>query len=527
MRQFFMKQFLKKKLLFVLLITLSSGFMLSCSKEEAVSLPLEPDFWPTTYWKSSTPEAQNMDSDKLREMFAAIETSGLEVHSVLIIKNGHMVTESYLYPYTKNDPHSLNSVTKNITSALIGIAMEDGYIENVDQKIIEIFPDIHRDRNIEDFDEQKQSITVENLLTMETGLGWNDWEYLGEMTDKNQVEDILGNRMISEPGEKFHYNSGASHILSAMIHEATGKSSLEFAREKIFEPLGISGVAWRTDGDGINIGGTQLFMRPGDLAKFGYLYLNQGKWEGRQIIPEKWVSASTKAHTSESYNVDYGYQWWLIDYLDGYFGNGFGGQMLYVDPTEDLIVVFTAGTPADQDYRVFTKLIKDYILSAISEEAISGENPKAFTQLVRQIGNLASPPEPSSVDLPEIALEISNNSYEFENGEVLRFKFTEDKDEAVMSWTQQDGEKNEYSIGLDGQYRMNPNFPLYDEFSTDLALRGSWEDDRTLILDYVPIGFSTTHQWKLHFEDSGLHLEKTVLSTNRVFFDETAEVREE
>jgi CubicO group peptidase (beta-lactamase class C family) len=294
-------------------------------------------------------------------MLAAIEEQALDVHSVMVIRNGTIVTEKYFPPHEQDTKHELYSVTKSFISALVGIAIQEGYIEGVHQPVV----DLLSDWTIVNNDVSKQSMTLEHLLTMTSGLDWpesqGDAIFSHMWRSADWAEFVLGRTMLEEPGNQFNYCSGCSHVLSVIIQERTGMSTLEFAQTRLFEPLGIVGVAWDTDPNGTPIGGWGMSITPRDMAKLGYLYLNNGVWEGQQIVPVDWVSASTRSHIPVDEQLDYGYQWW-IDPGDGYVARGRFGQLIFVIPDSKVVVVFTAGVPEDAP---LLDLIHDYVIPAI------------------------------------------------------------------------------------------------------------------------------------------------------------------
>ncbi|MFX0205602.1 MAG: serine hydrolase domain-containing protein [Candidatus Hodarchaeota archaeon] len=334
------------------------------------------DYWPTTGWLNSTPEAQGMDSNKLEQMKYSIQKQNIAIDSVIIVKNGYIIFEDYFSYYTQNHLHRLYSVTKSFISALIGIAIQKGYINSIDQKIVEFFPD----KSIANLDSRKKSITLEHALTMSTGLKWDEWTY--PYTDSRNdaykmdfssdcVQYVLDREMINEPGEEFEYNSGVSHVLSAIIQRSTGKSTLDFAQEVLFNPLGIYKASWARDSQGVCFGGAGLSLCPRDMAKFGYLYLNNGIWDNTTVISKEWVETSTTSLISTYFSVNYGYQWWVFPSTEIFFASGFRGQNIMVIPRENMIVVFTASLN-DLGFDPEYELLQNYILRAIvNSSAIS------------------------------------------------------------------------------------------------------------------------------------------------------------
>jgi CubicO group peptidase (beta-lactamase class C family) len=349
----------------------------------------EPVYWPTDGWKTSTPEEQGMDSELLAEMVEIIQEENYQIDSVTIIRNGYLVTDILTLP--AGSTHIIYSCTKSVVSILVGIAIDQGYIESVDQPVVDFFPS----RTIANLDDYKKGMTLEHLLTMTSGLDCRDsylyrWQGLGEMQHSDDwVQYVLDLPMIDEPGKLFEYCNGASNLLSAIVQETTGMSSLEFAKENLFSPLGISDVEWASDPQGVTIGYSELRMLPHDMAKIGYLYLNEGIWNGEQIVSSEWVEVSTREHIAGTMQDGYGYQWWVDD-SGFYLALGYRGQFIYVVPEMNMVVAFTSHLP-DYNFYVPQGLLTDYIIPAVQSTSPLPENPEGNELLTSQIEALVNP----------------------------------------------------------------------------------------------------------------------------------------
>jgi CubicO group peptidase (beta-lactamase class C family) len=288
-------------------------------------------------------DAHGVDLARLDLMTDVIEDMDLPIDSVVVLRHGELVFETYPNPdYGPDDTHLLYSVTKSFTSALIGIAIEQGYIEGIDQKVVDFFPDW----DIENLDSRKEDLTIEDLLTMTCGFEWvGPDDGLHTWGDANRsgnpVKFVLNQPMATDPGSEWLYNGGCSHLLSAILTRTTGIPTLDYAREVLFEPLGIWDVRWPRDPQGIYYGGQDIWLMPRDMAKFGQLFLDQGVWEGEQIIPAAWVAESTETHLS-TLGGGYGYQWWTYPDCGIYYASGAFEQRIMVLPDHDLVVVFTS-----------------------------------------------------------------------------------------------------------------------------------------------------------------------------------------
>jgi CubicO group peptidase (beta-lactamase class C family) len=312
---------------------------------------------------STSPQEQGMNSTEFSKMYDYIEQNNIDLHSVMILRNGFVVNETYLEDskirdekkFLSNwlideDLHNIFSATKSITSLLIGIAIDHGYINNVNQTFFDFFPELLDSIN----DDSKSQITIEHLLTMTSGIP----EEVEENSDN--VQDILNSRLLCEPGEEFYYSSSASHLLTAIIDRSTEMKVEDFAEEFLFKPIGISrdNWTWEDDRDKINIGGWGIFMTPRAMARIGLLCLNNGKWNETQVISADWIEKSTTSEIEDAY---YGYLWWIEP--NCYVAAGMYGQCIFIYPVEKLVVVFT-GLILDF-YGIYLNLIQNFILQAI------------------------------------------------------------------------------------------------------------------------------------------------------------------
>ena len=344
--------------------------LLSCSIITPVSA--QTDYFPGDTWRVSTPEEQGLSSERLDEMMSFIEDNYLQIEGVVIIRNGYLIYEQYPVPeYDAETRHFLFSVTKSFTSALIGIAHEQGLIPDTSEPMVSFFPD----REIANLDEGKTRVTVENLLMMRSGMKWDE-SSAGYDTPENDIYHInngdglqycLDLPMVAEPGELWHYNTGSSHILSGIIRETSGMSTLDYAKTHLFTPIGIENVLWSADLGGTQKGGFDLQLTPRDMARFGYLYLNKGRWGDTQIISEEWVTLSTSTQTQLNDELGYGYQWWTLPNINAYRASGLYGQQIFVAPDQNIVFVLT-GHISPTQHELEQTLLETYVLDAIIEE---------------------------------------------------------------------------------------------------------------------------------------------------------------
>ena len=347
--------------------------------------------WPTTGWPVASPSEMGINAAALEQLDAEFRAGDHgNVDAMLVIRRGRVVADhlyelnyeqisadtdrsrhQYNYyhpdwhPYLKgSDLHTLQSVTKSVTSALIGIAIARGEIESTDVHAMSFF----FERQFENPDGRKSSMTLHDMLTMRAGFAWDEWSapYTSTRNDCAQLEKsddwvqfVLDKPMATQPGSTFVYNSGNSHLLSAIIKEATGETIDEYAERYLFGPLGITEYHWKKTPKGLPDTEGGLYLKPRDLAKIGYLYLHDGVWAGQRILPERWVERSVRAWVSDTSprnpnsTLGYGFQWWIIsDGLAGrpfvYGGMGYGGQYVLVAPEYDLVGVFNAWNIFDE-----------------------------------------------------------------------------------------------------------------------------------------------------------------------------------
>jgi CubicO group peptidase (beta-lactamase class C family) len=319
--------------------------------------------YPHDFWETSTPLAQGMNEDSLEHLVKEISDKNYEIHSLLIIKNGFLVFERYGNSFTPDAIHNLNSSTKSVVSALFGIAINQGYVSGIKDKMLTCIGNM----SIKNMSPEKENITIEDLLDMRSGLEWNDEQIIMEyLNAENAVQYILDRPMVAAPNKEWHYNSGSSHLLSAIITKTTGKPTAVYARNNLFTPLGIRNYFWTMDKQNINLGGLGLALTPRDMAKFGYLYLNKGKWKNEQIIPEDWVSTSTSAHSDTYWGSKFGYHWWIKN-DDCFASQGAFGQNIFIYPKKNIVIVYTAGLPVDKADAILLQLTSDYIIPAIND----------------------------------------------------------------------------------------------------------------------------------------------------------------
>jgi len=336
------------------LLVLSMLFVTACSNSSLPEPPVVETPMPTSNGTPVTAEPDNASDTELSKareaLFEQIRNNpGIQV--ALIMEDGDMQFEHSIY--LESVKLNINSCTKSVMSILIGIAIDKGYIEGVDTKIITYFPELEHDQ-----DSRKREITIRHLLTFTTGFDWPEWGEWRGIPDhlyysENWVDFILNRPMDYAPGEQSAYNTGSSHLLSAILQKASGTTTSSFATEHLFSPLGIEDVIWPQDPQGINTGGHGMKMYPADAMKIGLLYLHNGRYDGIQIVSEDWVNESTKRHSRiVQGDRGYGLHWWVEDRPDipYFYALGGGGQFILIAPEVNTVAVFISSLNMGNDY---------------------------------------------------------------------------------------------------------------------------------------------------------------------------------
>ena len=365
---------------------LGAVLLASCGGDQPTQ-PVEPvpddgsAYWPAESWRTASPAAVGLDPDRIDAAVARIrngESPG--VHSMLVIRYGYLAAETYANGSTANVVHTLQSVTKSVTSLLVGIARFRGADLDLARPVLEYFPEYP---DIQNLDARKSAMTLRDLLTMRTGLDWSENPYNGSPLARlnNSRDDwlrlVLDWPMRDHPGTRWEYNSGGVIVLGGVIYNRTGEPADEFARRELFDRIGAGPATWYIgQPNGLPHLGGGLNLRARDLARVGYLVLRRGVWDGQQLVSGDWIQESTapvvtRPRSFGGYPVDYGYLWWRFP-LDGNGSTagednaivaaiGAGGQWILIVPRYDLLVTFTGNTSEDVALRLFY----DYVLPAV------------------------------------------------------------------------------------------------------------------------------------------------------------------
>jgi CubicO group peptidase (beta-lactamase class C family) len=340
-------------------------------------------YWPTKEWRSCKPEAVDVNSEKLLQAIEYAAMPSFNTDGLVIIRKGYVVGEAYFGNFKIDSRHVSMSMAKSFTSTLIGIAIDKGLIKDIDEKLCRYYKEWDCN-NKNDF---RSRITIRHVLTLTTGLEWQeDWSKLDYNTNDTLkmsqsgrfVKYMTERKGLYEPGQRFYFSSGDPMLLSRVIQETTGVTALEFARQNLFKPLNITNIDWMADRDGYTIANSSLYTTVRDFAKFGYLFLNKGRWEDKQVVSGEWVEKATKTDRSVRTWDAYGYLWHVnlpnrlkvnrsplsTDTIpgDGFMAEGILGQNIFIIPSKDLVIVRVANqTRGNMDLVKFLTMV----LSAI------------------------------------------------------------------------------------------------------------------------------------------------------------------
>ncbi len=468
----------------------------------------------------AAPSEMGVDAEKLLGLFRYLAREQKAVQDILVVKGGKVVLEAHAWPHRADGKRQVYSVTKSVTSTLVGMAIADGAFRGTDERLTELFPG----REMENLGERKQRMTLGDLLSMQSGLEWIERDDYVSQDDSRtymlQSEDptqyVLDRPMREEPGISFTYSTGDSQILGAALQARTGKTAEAYAREKLFGPMKITDVHWWKDRTGTSFGGFGLFLRPEDMAKLGQLFLDQGRWNGAQLVPAPWVAAATsqKARVAQqSEAAGYGYQWWL-NRAGGFSARGLGGQYVYVIPALDLVVVFCSEL-ANEDAGVPPLLMDLYVLPA----ARGGGSPRADEALREGVAAFERKPEPQPPALPASLGAIDGARYEWPgNTIVVTFPAT---GEVLVDWTFA-GRSHPNRIGVDGVPRLSEledvgPFPGKNAF---FAVGGF--DGEALTFRMSGLAGWPEHRFRLELGADELHLTMRDAFSGRVLLDQRA-----
>jgi CubicO group peptidase (beta-lactamase class C family) len=464
-----------------------------------------------------TPEEQGVSSAGILAFLGAVADSRHEFHSFMMVRHGHVIAEGWWAPYRKTAPHMLYSLSKSFTSTAVGFAVTEGKLD-VDAPVTSFFPDDLPAAVSANLAE----LRVKHLLTMSVGHAKDSTPVITR--EQNWVKSFLSLPIANAPGSVFLYNSGATYMLSAIVQKVAGQKVIDYLRPRLFEPLDIGGVTWETCPRGINTGGWGLSLQTDALAKFGQLYLQNGVWNGRQILSPAWIEKATtfkiqqpagegadleKLKQTSDWHQGYCYQFWRCRH-NAFRGDGAFGQYAIVMPEQDAVVAITSET---SDMAGELRLVWEHLLPAMKDNAPLTEAASA-DQLKQKLASLALPPPMTQTASPTAA-RISGKSFQIESNaagvRTVRFDFRN----AACTFTLTDANA-EYALpcGLEKWAESQTNMPgtppkltVGNLLPAKVAATGTWKDADTFVMTWR--FYETPHHDTVtaHFDGDTLKLE--------------------
>src|SRR5262245_31320942 len=415
----------------------------------------------------SSPEAQGVSSSAVLAFVEAADKNIDSLHSFMLVRHGHVVAEGWWSPYTPDARHSLFSLSKSFTSTAVGIAAAEGKL-SIDDPVLKFFPD----EAPNDASNNIKSMRLSDLLRMSTGHQTEP----SRRPNEPWAKTFLAHTVPFKPGTHFLYNTSATYMLSAAVQKATGETLLDYLKPRLFDPLGIENPTWEASPQGVSAGGYGLSVRTEDIAKFGQLYLQKGKWQGKQLVPAAWVEDATSRQTSNGSNPrsdwdqGYGYQFWRCRH-GAYRGDGAFGQYCIVLPEQDAVIAITAGV---RDMQAVLNLVWDKLLPAFKPSPLASDDA-ARKKLEGTLGGL-------SLRLPEgkgTPPKVAGKKYAFPaNDRKLESVTLETgKDGATTLVTRVDGTERRVACGAGVWQKGRASWSRLPE--QPAAAGGAWTADDT------------------------------------------------
>ena len=328
----------------------------------------------------SSPESQGVSSAGIRAFVEAADQQVIAMHSFMLVRHGQVVAEGWWKPETADKPHVMHSLSKSFTSTAVGLAVADGKL-SVDDLVLKFFPEDAPDKP----SDKLKAMRVRDLLTMTSGQ-----ETEAKFTTNTPwVRTFLAQPVPFKPGSHFLYNTPGTHMLSAIVRKVTGETVLDYLKPRLFDPLGIENPEWPGSPQGNTFGGWGLKIRTEDIAKFGQLYLQKGKWHGKQLVPLSWVDQATSKQVSngsdpsKDWDQGYGFQFWRCRH-GAFRGDGANGQFCIVLPEQDAVIAITADT---RDMQAEINVVWENLLPAFHPKRLPG-NPAEETRLKKTLATL-------------------------------------------------------------------------------------------------------------------------------------------
>jgi CubicO group peptidase (beta-lactamase class C family) len=416
----------------------------------------------------SSPEAQGVSSAALLAFVEAADRDVDAMNSFMLVRHGHVVAEGWWAPYEAEAPHSLYSLSKSFTSTAVGLAIAEGKL-SVDDEVLNFFPEDTPPEPTKNL----KAMRVSDLLRMSTGHQTEP----PRTPDQPWTKTFLAQPVPNKPGTHFLYNTSATYMLSAIVQKATGQTVLEYLKPRLFEPLGIEHPTWESSPQGITTGGYGLSIRTEDIARFGQLYLQNGQWHGKQLVPTAWVEAATSRQTANGSNPQsdwdqgYGYQFWRCRH-NAYRGDGAFGQFCIVMPEQDAVIAITSGV---KNMQAVVSLVWDKLLPALKPTPLAADDASR-TKLAQTLAGLSLHPQEGSAS----PARVSNKKFVFPSNDRKLEAITlngDPKDDAVTLVARFDGVDHQIPCGRSAWRKGRMALGTLAE--QPAAASGAWTGDDT------------------------------------------------
>ncbi len=443
----------------------------------------------------SYPEAQGVSPAAIGAFLDAIESAGVELHSLMVLRHGNVVAEGWWYPYRAETPHLLYSLSKSFTSTAIGLAIAEGLL-NLDAPVVSFFPD----KLPPVVSDHLAAMTVRHLLTMSTGQEESDRTTLSWDEDSDWVRDFLAQPVTAAPGSRFRYSSIATFMCSAIVHRVSGEDLLDYLMPRLFTPLGIERPVWHRSPDGTSVGGWGLSLTTESIAKFGQLYLQRGLWNGTQLVPQDWISQATSKQISNEeggeldWRLGYGFQFWQCQH-GAYRGDGAFGQFCVVCPEQDLVVAMTSSA---NNMQVILTALWEKVLSGLDDKPVSTEN----SSLIERLATLQLPgPRGDSSS----AVDFLGRIFRADTSSPVQGAWTVRKIDKVLELVfQSETEQLAYHAGLEGWIFSEAK--LGGEGPGPVAGKAAWSDRATLLVEFHDVASPFRVNWEFDFDGEALRV---------------------
>jgi len=450
----------------------------------------------------ATPESVGVASSAVGAFVHAANERGHALHSLMVIRHGTVVAEGWWHPYSSDQQHMMFSVSKSVTATAIGLAQAEGLL-SVDDPVLSFFPSYATPETTANV----AQVRVRDLLTMTTGHAVDTMEIMRALPHEDWVRVFLGVPIEYPPGTHFLYNSGASFVLAAIVTARTGQSVRDYLTPRLFEPLGIPTPPWETNARGINLGASGLRLTTEDLAKLGLLYLQHGRWNTLQLLPEVWVNCASSRHVAngpdpeDDWNQGYGFQIWRSRH-NSYRLDGRYGQFSVVLPEQDAVVAITAGAT---ESRAILPTLWETLLPGMHDTALP-ENKSGHLQLDDL---LAAQQVPTPVYLPRpppVASRLMGREIRlpFNTLHVASVRLDAGPDTVRITTTTVNGERETVTAGSESWQPGATSLWPYEEMTLAVtASKGGWINENTLEVHHQCVETPFARLWRFRVDDSG------------------------